>query len=109
MTPHSLETREETLFSELEELRLELSRANELVHSYQKKGGEVLMMSPAAAKASALLKSGMSLTQIYSKYVEVRGKDISFGGVCTCRLDVRLHATESPLPLINEPLPLINL
>ena len=52
-------------------MKLELSRANELVNSLQKKGGEVLLMSPAAAKASALLKSGMSLTQIYSKYVEV--------------------------------------
>ena len=30
-----------------------------------------MALSPAAAKASALLKSGLSLTQIYSEYVEV--------------------------------------
>ena len=30
-----------------------------------------MALSPAAAKASALLKSGLSLTQIYSQYVEV--------------------------------------
>lgn len=52
-------------------MKVELARANQLVSSLQKKGGEVLHLSPAAAKASALLKSGMSLTEIYSKYVEV--------------------------------------
>lgn len=66
------ESLEKGLLDEVEGLKLELSRANQLVSSLQKKGGEVLHMSPAAAKASALLKSGMSLTQIYSKYVEVR-------------------------------------
>lgn len=52
-------------------MRVELGHANDLVKSLQSRGGEILLMSPAAAKASALLKSGMSLTQIYSKYVEV--------------------------------------
>jgi nucleoprotein TPR len=57
---------------EVEAMKVELSRANDLVKSLRIKGGEILSMSPAAAKASTLLKSGMSLTQIYSKYVEVR-------------------------------------
>ena len=59
------------MLGELEERKLELARANELVASLQRKGGEILLLSPAAAKASALLKSGMTLTQIYSKYVQV--------------------------------------
>ena len=33
--------------------------------------GEVLSLSPAAARASALLKSGMTLTQIFSNYIDV--------------------------------------
>ncbi len=70
--PSRHSSKEQELVEEVESMKLELSRANQLVASLQKKGGEVLLMSPAAAKASALLKSGMSLTQIYSKYVEVR-------------------------------------
>ena len=65
------EEQESEWLDEVESMKLELSHANDLVSSFQKKSGEVLLLSPAAAKASALLKSGMSLTQIYSKYVEV--------------------------------------
>ena len=62
--------------TEAEELKQELTRANELLTSMRQKNvtlseGEVLSLSPAAAKASALLTSGLSLTQIYSRYVEV--------------------------------------
>ena len=63
--------------SELEQLKRELTHANELLTSMRQKRsaslieGEVLSLSPAAAKASAMLKSGLTLTQIYSKYVEV--------------------------------------
>ena len=64
--------REREMREEVEGMKVELSRANSLIKSLQQRGGEVLLMSPAAAKASALLKSGMTLTQIYSKYVEVR-------------------------------------
>lgn len=64
-------SRQNELQAEVEGLKMEVSRANELVSSLRKRGGEVISMSPAAAKASALLKSGMTLTQIYSKYVEV--------------------------------------
>ena len=65
--------------SELEQLRRELTHANELLTSMRQKKstslieGEVLSLSPAAAKASAMLKSGLTLTQIYSNYVEVSG------------------------------------
>ena len=67
---------EEETSSEVESLKQELSHANELLTSMRQKGvtlseGEVLSLSPAAAKASAMLKSGRSLTQIYSQYVEV--------------------------------------
>ena len=62
--------------TEVEQLKHELSHANELLSSMRQKSfsfaeGEVLSLSPAAAKASAMLKSGLSLTQIYSQYVEV--------------------------------------
>ena len=63
--------------SELEQLKHELTHANELLTSMRQKRssslieGEVLSLSPAAAKASAMLKSGLTLTQIYSNYVEV--------------------------------------
>lgn len=61
---------------EIEELKQELSHANELLTSMRQKSmhlgeSEVLSLSPAAANASALLTSGLSLTQIYSRYVEV--------------------------------------
>ena len=66
-------------------MKLELSRANELVSSLRKRGGEVLSLSPTAAKASALLKSGMTLTQIYSKYVEVSREGGLERRIHTCR------------------------
>ena len=54
----------------MEALRSELSHANDLLTSLQKKG-EVLPLSPVASKAAALFKSGLTTTQLYSKYVEV--------------------------------------
>ena len=69
---------EEDVSSEIDQLKSELTHANELLTSMRQKKsvslveGEVLSLSPAAAKASAMFKSGLTLTQIYSKYVEVR-------------------------------------
>ena len=56
-------------------LEQELKNANDLLSIAKRKGAHVLaeadieQLSPAAAVASRLLKSGMSLTQIYSEYV----------------------------------------
>ena len=71
-----LQTREEDMATEVEDLKRELSHANELLTSMRQKSltlgeSEVLSLSPAVAKASAMLKSGLSLTQIYSQYIEV--------------------------------------
>ena len=93
---------EKDMSSEIEQLKGELTHANELLTSMRQKRstslieGEVLSLSPAAAKASAMLKSGLTLTQIYSKYVEVgvfsRGKKISLQNIlvdwpfCNCSL-----------------------
>ena len=58
-------------------LEQELKNANELLSIAKRKGATVLsesdieQLSPAAAVASRLLKSGMSLTQIYSEYVNL--------------------------------------
>lgn len=55
----------------------ELKNANELLSIAKRKGATVLnesdieQLSPAAAVASRLLKSGMTLTQIYSEYVNL--------------------------------------
>jgi nucleoprotein TPR len=58
-------------------LEQELKNANELLSIAKRKGATVLSesdieeLSPAAAVASRLLKSGMTLTQIYSEYVNL--------------------------------------
>jgi nucleoprotein TPR len=58
-------------------LEQELKNANELLSIAKRKGAAVLsesdieQLSPAAACASKLLKSGMTLTQIYSEYVNL--------------------------------------
>ncbi|CAF0709464.1 unnamed protein product [Brachionus calyciflorus] len=58
-------------------LEQELKNANELLSIAKRKGATVLsesdieQLSPAAAVASKLLKSGMTLTQIYSEYVNL--------------------------------------
>lgn len=71
------ESLEQDHLTEVERLKKELSHANDLLASLRQQRGamlsdtEVLSLSPAAAKASAMLKSGQSLTQIYSQYVEV--------------------------------------
>jgi nucleoprotein TPR len=64
----------EMIVSKLEQ---ELKNANELLSIAKRKGATVLsesdieQLSPAAAVASRLLKSGMSLTQIYSEHVNL--------------------------------------
>ena len=72
------ETVEKDLSTSLASQKQELTRANDLLTSLRHRAGalselEVLSLSPAAAKASALLKSGKSLTQIYSEHIEVSG------------------------------------
>ncbi len=67
---------ERDLSTSLASKKQELSRANDLLTSMRQYRGslsdqEVLSLSPAAAKASALLKSGKSLTQIYSEHIQV--------------------------------------
>lgn len=67
------ESQEQTLQSRITSLEKELSHANDLLAAMKQRGlheSDVLSLSPAAAKASSLLKSGLSLTQIYSQYVE---------------------------------------
>ena len=57
-----------------DELRKELERANTLLDTSKSRllaEDAVEAMSPSAAAASRLLKSGMTLTQIYSQYVSV--------------------------------------
>ena len=70
------ETVEKDLSTSIASQKEELDRANELLTSLRQRGStfsdsEVLSLSPAAAKASALLKSGKTLTQIYSEHVKV--------------------------------------
>jgi len=68
------ESQEQAHQSRITSLEKELSHANDLLAAVKQRGlheSDVLSLSPAAAKASSLLKSGLSLTQIYSQYVEV--------------------------------------
>ena len=57
-------------------LERELANANDLLSSARQHGslpfteGDLLSLSPTAASASTQLRSGMTLTQIYSRYVE---------------------------------------
>ena len=68
-----LKEREESIAK----LEQELKNANELLSIAKRKGATVLsesdieQLSPAAAVASRLLKSDMTLTQIYSEYVNL--------------------------------------
>ena len=71
---HELQERDMQL--ETGGLRSELSRANDLVASLERRGGEMLPLSPVAAQAASLFKSGMSITQLYSKYIEVRDQSL---------------------------------
>ena len=61
-------------FAALEEMKKELERANTLIDSSKSRlltEEGIETMAPSAAAASRLLKSGMTLTQIYSQYVSV--------------------------------------
>ncbi|GAB6032810.1 hypothetical protein CHUAL_012012 [Chamberlinius hualienensis] len=49
----------------------ELINANDLLGQYRKQVVDIDVLSPAAATASNLLKSGKSLTQIYSEYIDL--------------------------------------
>ena len=57
-------------------IETELCNANNLLTSARHRGllpmteGEVLSLSPMATETSSLLESGMTLTQIYTRYVE---------------------------------------
>ncbi len=68
-----MDFKDESIFK----LEQELKNANELLSIAKRKGATVLSesdieeLSPAAAVASRLLKSGMTLTQIYSEYVNL--------------------------------------
>lgn len=56
---------------QIESLKEELSRANELLNNINKQGltdAMITSLSPAAAAACSLLKSSHSLTEIYSKH-----------------------------------------
>ncbi|KAG8237972.1 hypothetical protein J437_LFUL014673, partial [Ladona fulva] len=57
----------------IELLKKELAEANELLKAAKREITEeqLEMLSPSAAAASRLIKSGLSLTQIYSQYVAV--------------------------------------
>ena len=79
---------ETELASQVASLQVELSRANELVNSLQKKGGEALPVSPIPAEVTALFKSGMSATQLYTKLVEVRS-----GGEGRDQKGIKYHAS----------------
>ena len=67
---------EDELNTRVSSLERELADANDLLSVARQRGslpfseGEVLSLSPAAARASSLLKSGLTLTQIYSQFVE---------------------------------------
>jgi cobalamin biosynthesis protein CbiD len=66
----SIQARDE----ELSTLKKELSRANGLLESIEKSGMTDEMiesLSPAAAKASAILKGTKSITEIFSNYQDV--------------------------------------
>ena len=70
---HQVEVDE--LTSRVRTLEQELASANELLAAANKRQSlsreELLSLSPQAARAGELLKSGLSLTQIYARYVEV--------------------------------------
>ncbi len=66
---------ERDLSTSLATQKQELTHANDLLTSIRHRGAslskhEILSLSPAAAQASALLKSGKSLTQIYSEHIQ---------------------------------------
>nr|XP_002734339.1 PREDICTED: nucleoprotein TPR-like [Saccoglossus kowalevskii] len=68
--------KERLLEEKVESLEKELVHANDLIAVAKRKGisplseSELSTLSPTAAAASSLLKSGMTLTQMYSAYVE---------------------------------------
>ena len=79
----SHQEREEDFKLQTSNLEQELARANELLISLKQRGpthpphtsgGEkedILSLSPAATEISSFLRSGMTLTQIYSRYVQI--------------------------------------
>ncbi len=64
---------EDDLKSQISGLQLELTHANDLLSSMKEQGlhREALSLSAGAAEFSSLLKSGLTLTQIYSRFVQV--------------------------------------
>jgi nucleoprotein TPR len=73
---HSLELRAAKLEDTVKQVQTELDNANELLKMTKQRGEAPMSedtlkeLCPTAATTSSFLKSGMTLTQIYSKYVE---------------------------------------
>ncbi|CAH1399174.1 unnamed protein product [Nezara viridula] len=65
----AMEAKQETLLA----LKEELAHANILLEAVKQESSEaaVSRLSPMAASASKLMKSGLTLTQLYTKYAEV--------------------------------------
>ena len=68
---------EQEMKSRISTLEQELANANDLLTAVKYRASlplseeDILSLSPSAARASTLLKSGLTLTQIYSQYVQV--------------------------------------
>ena len=91
----------------VKDLRLELEHANELLDDARKKGlvvptdTMIAEMSPSAAATSKLLKSGMTLTQIYSEYIRV-SESLRAEKDENSRLDNNLNSIMMVCLYINE-------
>jgi len=71
------------LSQQVKDLKTELENANDLLELARQKGSvamreqDLSTLSPMAAATSAILKKGMTLTQIYSEYVKVSDELLS--------------------------------
>ncbi|PIK55813.1 putative nucleoprotein TPR-like [Apostichopus japonicus] len=69
-------TEKEELVKKVDKMEQELDNANDLLAAARKKGltplseEELTSLSPTAAAASSFIKSGMTLTQMYSEYIK---------------------------------------
>ncbi|XP_071835519.1 nucleoprotein TPR-like isoform X3 [Apostichopus japonicus] len=69
-------TEKEELVKKIDKMEQELDNANDLLAAARKKGltplseEELTSLSPTAAAASSFIKSGMTLTQMYSEYIK---------------------------------------
>lgn len=71
------------LNTKIKQQSMELENANDLLQLTRKKGGSIVpdqslsSLSPMAAASSAILKKGMTLTQIYTEYVKLSDELVS--------------------------------